>query len=105
MVQDKLHEVWSIEKILLQTSLGELVLARKDKGVISYHCFYPLHFPISLIVKSDTCSDPRFYNQLQFDTYHSVYFKKGFGSEKWEHVGKQDELKAVIPLFDSCDLL
>lgn len=53
MVQDKLHEVWSIEIILLQTSLGELVLERKEKGLI--HGFYPLHFPIGLIVKSDSC--------------------------------------------------
>jgi len=44
LVQDKLHEVWSIEIILLQTSLGELVLERKEKGLI--HGFYPLHFPI-----------------------------------------------------------
>ena len=60
MVQDKLHEVWSIEIILLQTSLGELVLERKDKGLI--HGFYPLHFPIGLIVKSDSCPVP--FNRL-----------------------------------------
>ena len=44
---------------------------------------------------------------LQFNTYHSVYSNKKLVQHRWadwSHISKQEDLKSVIPLFESCKL-
>jgi len=44
---------------------------------------------------------------LQFNTYHSVYSNKKLVPHRWadwSHISKQEDLKSVIPLFESCKL-
>jgi hypothetical protein len=44
---------------------------------------------------------------LQFNTYHSVYSNNKLVQHRWadwSHISKQEDLKSVIPLFESCKL-
>jgi hypothetical protein len=57
--------------------------------------------------KEKSCPDPHFHDMLQFHTYLSVYSNKKLVQHRWadwSHISKQEDLKSVIPLFESCKL-